>query len=103
LPPSRPVPDPDRVARAVRAAGRGLPLAPACLGSAIVGHAMLDANGHPSDIRIGVTKADPDELEAHAWVERDGHVLVGDLPDLSRYRPLAVDGRDGEPERPVGW
>lgn len=102
LPPSRTVSDPARVARAVRAAGRGLPYAPACLGSAIAGHAMLCAHGHPSDLKIGVTKPGPDQLEAHAWVERDGRVLVGDLPDLASYRPLAADGGDGETDRLSG-
>jgi len=92
LPPSGSVEEPARIARAVREASRHLPAAPACLGTAIVAHAMLDAHGHRSNLQIGVSKDGPDDLVAHAWVERDGRVLVGDLPDLGRYRPLAADG-----------
>lgn len=103
LPPRRAVADPDRIAAAVRTARRRLPAAPACLVTAIVGRGMLAAHGHPSELRIGVARPVPGDLEAHAWVERDGRVLVGDLPDLGRYRPLSPDGVDGEAERPARW
>lgn len=92
LPPSRRVGDPDRIAAAVRTAARRLPVEAACLGNAIVARAMLAANDHDAALRIGVAKDGPDDLSAHAWVERDGRVLVGDLPDLGSYRPLAADG-----------
>lgn len=103
LPPSGPVGDPDRIARAVRTARRRLPAAPACLGTAVVARAMLAAHGHPSDLRIGVARPGSGELEAHAWVERDGRVLVGDVPDLARFRPLSTDGGTREAGPAAGW
>lgn len=42
----------------------------------------------PADLRIGVLRDKPGELTAHAWVERDGQVVVGQLDDLDRYLPL---------------
>lgn len=102
LPPSGRVEDPDRIAGAVRTARRRLPLAPACLGTAVVAHAMLAAHDHRSDLQIGVAKAGPDDLRAHAWVERDGRVLVGDVPDLARFRRLHPDGGNGEVGRRTG-
>jgi hypothetical protein len=41
-------------------------------------------------VRIGVRKAGS-EFRAHAWVEHEGRVLLGDLDDLSQYTPLPTD------------
>jgi len=45
-------------------------------------------HGHPADVRIGVVKNETGGLIAHAWVESDGRVVVGDSSDLSRYARL---------------
>jgi hypothetical protein len=49
---------------------------------------MLARNGHPAALRIGVAKDGDGTLEAHAWVETGGSVIVGHLRDLARFAPL---------------
>lgn len=86
-PPTR-VEDPERITWAVRCADAYLPGSNTCLSTAVVGEALLAAHGYHATVRLGV--ADPrTEFRAHAWVERAGTVVIGDLPDLDRYRPLS--------------
>jgi hypothetical protein len=37
---------------------------------------------------IGVAKNQFQELEAHAWIEVQGRVVIGQLHDLERFTPL---------------
>lgn len=75
----------ERIARAVdRAAGFGF-LPPSCLPRSLTLWWLLQRQGLPAELRIGVRRAE-DRLEAHAWVEREGRVL-GDQPDVQdRFR-----------------
>ncbi len=75
------------IGAAVRRASRLVP-ATTCLPQALVARVMLERRAVPNDLRFGVAKASNGALEAHAWVEVDGAVIVGDLPDLSRYRRM---------------
>jgi hypothetical protein len=77
--------DPARVAWAVETAARAVPRA-TCLSQALAADAMLRRAGRTPTLRIGVAK-EGGSLEAHAWLELDGSVLVGDH-DLHRYTPL---------------
>jgi hypothetical protein len=77
--------DPGRVAWAVQTATRAVPRA-TCLAQALAADAMLRRTGRAPTLRIGVAKEGA-SLEAHAWLELDGAVLVGDH-DLHRYTPL---------------
>jgi hypothetical protein len=56
-----------------------------CLSQALATHILLVRSGYPAQVRIGVAKTDRGRLEAHAWVEGDGQILVGDVAGLSRY------------------
>lgn len=58
----------ERVAEAVPGA--------ACLSTSLVGEVMLLRRGHPAVLHVGVRRRGPD-LEAHAWLEADGAVVVG--------------------------
>ena len=49
---------------------------------------MLARRGVASDLCIGVAKNELGHIQAHAWVEVDGQVVVGGLPDLSRFQRL---------------
>ena len=62
-----------------------------CLPRALAMHTLLNRRGIASDLRIGVCRRPGAPLEAHAWVEREGAVIIGELPDLSRFiqMPLA--------------
>ena len=79
--------DPPSVAAAVRRARRFVPAA-TCLPQALATHYMLARRGVRSELRIGVAKDERGALQAHAWVEVHGNVVVGALPDLNRFERL---------------
>lgn len=83
----------DRIAWAVQAAARRLPRGlRGCLAQALAAEALLRRYGQPAVVRIGVrwlASAESGRLEAHAWVESAGRVVVGGLADLASYVPLA--------------
>jgi Transglutaminase-like superfamily len=58
-----------------------------CLARALTMKVLLDWQGQPNDLRIGVAKGDG-KLEAHAWVEVQGQIVIGYLSDLARYTLL---------------
>jgi hypothetical protein len=72
----RPNDDPADVGWAVEAAGRRLPGA-RCLAKAVAAEAMLDRGARGPEVHIGARRSERGELEAHAWVEVDGRVVVG--------------------------
>jgi hypothetical protein len=82
---------PGRVSWAISRAQRVIPDA-TCLPQAVTAEAMLARGGRPSLLRIGVTKKADGSLLAHAWVESERRVIVGDLPgglgELSHLPPL---------------
>ena len=60
-----------------------------CLPQALAAESLLLRSGHPVELRIGVVKTAEGLLEAHAWVESGGRLVVGDLVQgLSTYSPL---------------
>jgi hypothetical protein len=70
---SRPV---DRIVWAVNVAARRTP-ATTCLSAAFALQRLLSAHGHESELHIGVSRTAGD-FAAHAWVEREGRVLIGE-------------------------
>jgi hypothetical protein len=71
----------------VRVARRVVPRA-TCLPQALTAKTLLARSGHAADLRIGVARDRSGDLEAHAWVETGGTVIVGYLYDLARFAPL---------------
>src|SRR6266540_2459767 len=71
------------------AAGRQVSFIGTCLTQALVAHVMLSRRGHPSNLRIGVKRDVHGTFTAHAWLERDGHVLIGGEPHHN-YVPMPV-------------
>lgn len=63
-----------------------------CLAKALTTAVLMNIYGFPYEIKIGVTKDEKNRLEAHAWVEWEGKVVVGYLPELSRYRAMTSVG-----------
>jgi hypothetical protein len=49
---------------------------------------LLRQHGYASRLRIGVHKSAAGTLQAHAWVECQGRVVIGDDAELSHYTPL---------------
>ena len=77
----------DRIVWAVETAGGAIPGMKNCLVQAVAAEAILIRAGHPCKLRIGAAKNGPRELIAHAWLESEGRVLIGDF-ELDRYAPL---------------
>jgi len=80
---------PERIAWAVATASRVVPSGGNCLVRALATGIMLKCYGHPSELKIGVMKPVGGRLEAHAWLESAGSVVIGDF-QLDRYVPLAA-------------
>lgn len=59
-----------------------------CLSIAMASHWLLNRCGVPTELRIGVTRGIAGNLDAHAWVEQNGRVLIGQSPSLSDYYRL---------------
>ena len=43
----------------------------------LAAHVLLSRHGHANRLRLGVARAADRRLEAHAWVESEGAVLLG--------------------------
>jgi len=84
----------DRDIWAVTVACRYVPLA-TCLTQALVTKVLLGRHGHHATVRIGVARSDGGELQAHAWVESNGRVVIGGSEaSLKHYIPLAASDGD---------
>jgi len=88
LPPWTTVEQPGQITWAVTCAAASLPGSGTCLAQAVVGEALLAAHGYSSTVRLGVKKSQT-EFAAHAWVERESTVVIGELSDLDQYQPLS--------------
>ncbi len=77
----------DRVVWAVRAASRRMPGA-TCLCSALALQRLLSAQGHASELHIGVAH-EPKGIAAHAWILHEGRVLIGE-EGQDRYTVLTT-------------
>lgn len=74
---------------AVETAARHMPLGNTCLTQALAAQVLLARRGYPALLRIGVVKGDKENLQAHAWVESGGEVVIGGY-ELERYAHLAT-------------
>jgi len=88
-------PTPGQITRAVDLADRHLPGERTCLMRSMTAEALLRAYRYEPTHRIGVDKEEAGGVEAHSWLEYDGEVLIGNLPDLSRYDSLPPLERGG--------
>ena len=77
-----------KIVWAIDTATRYMPGGVKCLARALVAQTMMQQHGHSGELRIGVAKGETGELEAHAWVEHRGRVVIGYLSDLQRYVPM---------------
>lgn len=77
-----------QIVEAVAAAGRRAPFKATCLLEALAVEAMLRRRGHDARLRLGVMRPSANGLGAHAWVELNGDVVVGQLDTLASYAEL---------------
>jgi hypothetical protein len=80
-------PSEEKIVRVIEVASRYIPCT-TCLYKALTAQALLKMHGYQSSLHIGVVKNDKGKLNAHAWVESNGKIIIGDLKDLSRYTAL---------------
>jgi len=66
----------DRLAWSARVASRVLP-GTTCLASAFALQRLLSAEGHASELHVGVARQ-AEDFAAHAWLSCDGQILVGE-------------------------
>lgn len=90
---------PERVARLVEVAARFAPGA-GCLPVAVVTAWLLDRQGTPATLRVGVARH-AERLTAHAWLECDGRPLRH-LSDSAGYTPILTVRVGPVPRSPVG-
>lgn len=82
-----------KVGWAIAAVSRFVPQA-TCLTQALAAQTLLKTLSQPARMRIGVAKGERGNLEAHAWVESGGRVIVGQSENLSRYALLASSDKN---------
>jgi len=82
------------IARSIRRANRVLGWRDDCLPQALAARLLLRRRGLHVRLRIGVKKGPGGRIQAHAWVEHDGMIVVGGTgPDLHSFTPLRdLDG-----------
>lgn len=83
-----------KVTWAVSTVGKHLFVDQPCLTQALVVQLLFKRRKIPADLHIGVAKDSNGQLEAHAWVESDGVVVIGGSEtDLQHYARLpSLDG-----------
>ena len=77
-----------RIAQAVRTASWLVPGA-TCLTQALATQALLHLRGDRPKLCFGIARNERGRLEAHAWLEANGRIVIGGLPDLERYQRFA--------------
>ena len=80
--------DEQKIIWAVKASSKFVPSA-TCLTQAMAARKMLLNHGYNANLRIGVLRED-DDLKAHAWLEKDGKVLIGG--SVCDHQALKMDG-----------
>ena len=78
-----------RIIWALEARGRWFGSGSTCLGRALVAELLLETLESPLTVVIGVA-AGADGMRSHAWIERNGHVLVGGDYARRQYVPLVA-------------
>jgi hypothetical protein len=79
-----------QVTIAVNRASRYSPGNVKCLARALTTEFLLNKYGYSPQLRIGVTKGERGNLEAHAWVEEKEKIVIGYLQDLNKFTVLPL-------------
>lgn len=84
----------EKMVWAVNVSSRYMPGQVKCLAKALTTQLLISQQGYSSQLHIGVVKGETGQIEAHAWVESQSQVVIGNLQDLSRFTPLPLPGSD---------
>jgi hypothetical protein len=78
----------ERIIWSVHVASRFVPRA-TCLTQSLAAEILLKRHGYHAELRLGVAR-EGEQFDAHAWVESNGRVVIGNI-DLSRYTAMHAD------------
>lgn len=84
-----------KIVWAVSAAAKRVPRA-TCLTQALATQIMLGRRGHRATLQLGIMKSKAGKFDAHAWVERNGAIIIGKnetFGQLTRLPPLEGESR----------
>lgn len=84
----------DRMVWAVDVMGNRLFPRNPCLTQALLVQVLFRRAGRPAELRIGVRREGGPKLEAHAWVESDGAIVIGESEASRGYVALPSLGRN---------
>lgn len=73
---------------AVNAASAVMPGGVKCLARALTMDVLMRRYGYCPDLRIGFIKAPEGHPQFHAWLEYQGQVIIGHLPNLVDFQTL---------------
>lgn len=76
-----------KIVRSVKTASRFVPSA-SCLTQALSALLIFHLKGQQAELKIGVAKDAESNFEAHAWLEKDGKILIGKIPEHGRFMVL---------------
>lgn len=78
----------NRISWAVSKVSRYIPYTK-CLAKALALKVLFTREGYQAKLCIGVDKCGNDQLKAHAWVESQGEIVIGNTDNLlSRFKVL---------------
>ncbi|MBE7383301.1 MAG: lasso peptide biosynthesis B2 protein [Leptolyngbya sp. SIO1E4] len=77
-----------KIVWSVNVASRYMPGKVKCLARALATQVLMNWHQCVSELRIGVDKTPEGGVRAHAWIEYQGRVIIGNLNDLSQFKPL---------------
>jgi len=75
---------PQRIALQVAQVARLVPLA-SCLTQALTTLVLMRRAGLVPELRIGAARDELGQFKAHAWVEYEGRIVIGDIPGLAGF------------------
>lgn len=80
----------NRIAWAITIASRYIPMA-TCFTQALATKVLLNRYGQRAKVCIGVSRSEGGQLQAHAWVEWNGRIVIGGSEaSLQQYVPLVA-------------
>ena len=63
-----------------------------CLARALAAQTLLEKQGYPVKLRIGIAKDKQQQLLAHAWVEYRGRIVIGGIGNsVHGYKIMAIE------------
>ena len=76
-----------KIVRSVNFFSRFHPFA-SCLTRSLSALLLIKFNGEHAILKIGVAKDEDKSFKAHAWLESNGRIIIGELPSKSQYTVL---------------